>query len=72
MKATYIGTGARDDDVLCRVFGMDFPLNEAVDTSDLPAEQQALLDGNPTFTTDTKPPKAKPAPAPAPADNGGL
>lgn len=63
MKATYVGTGARDDDIVCSVFGREFTLNEALDVSDLTEEQQALLDGNPTFETDSKPKKASAAPS---------
>lgn len=66
MKATYIGTGARDDDETCTVFGVDFKQGEAVDVSGLTEEQRNLLDGNPTFETDSKPKKSAAAPAATP------
>lgn len=52
MKATYIGTGDRGDDHICTVFGRDFPLNEAVDVSDLDPAHKERLRGNPTFQTE--------------------
>lgn len=72
MKATYIGTGARDDDIDCMVFGRTFHLGDAVDVLDtdtgpaLTLEQQQLLVGNPTFETD-----GEPADPPAPKKRGG-
>lgn len=59
MKATYIGTGDRGDDVTCKVFGKEFQLNEPLDVTDLDEEHQTLLRGNPTFVIDD--PKQKPA-----------
>lgn len=61
MKATYIGTGARDDDLDCTIFGRTFRLGETVDLTDpdlgapVTKEQQILLQGNPTFETDGDP-----------------
>lgn len=62
MKATYIGTGAQDDNLLCTVFGRDFPLGEAVEVSDMDDSVKERLRGNGTFTTDDPPAKAPAAP----------
>lgn len=61
MKATYIGTGDRGDDVTCKVFGKDFQLNEPLDITDLPEDHKARLKGNPTFVIDGDKPDPKPA-----------
>lgn len=61
MLATYISTGDQDDDRVCRVFGLEFPIGEAVDVSDLPTAQQTLLKGNRTFTVEDGPAKPKAA-----------
>jgi len=63
MRVTYVGTGARDDDQVCAVFGRDFPVGESVDVSDLPEAQQSLLKGNPTFSVDDGAPAKKAASA---------
>lgn len=52
MDATYIGSGAADENRLCTVFARTFVLGEPTPIDDLPAAFIQKLKGNGTFTVE--------------------